>query len=320
LAAIPVDSPWYPQASLLLAGQKLFEAKRPSEADERIAEALNWHPRSAELRRWMIQRLTTTDRSELAEYELRMGLADTTEQPAPLTAAHWELLRTWLWSQFAPERIEQEFDAALGVAGKFDQPSDLIRLERWHTLNTLDPEDPTIYAAIAQWYLQRSQPSVAAQWLQEGKARAQRRPDPYFLKVAIRLFCETQQPTPARSMLGQLQTLDAPFYYHQAAAWVADVEGDTAAARTHWEAARGIWPGRIHRQLSLDLEQSYRASGSDADRQLADQLQVEREWLQSQLPAIQAAIESLESPASRNFLADVLQRLGRTVEIPWLRP
>ncbi|MDP1564525.1 MAG: hypothetical protein Q8M16_24355 [Pirellulaceae bacterium] len=311
LAKVPQQSSWYPQTALAMANDKLFEAKSSREALQIIDEALRDWPHDAGLNAWKLIWMTVTNRTALAEPYFRAG-ANSHGPDAE------KLLQVWLQSQFAPHDLETQFDRQLGVAGSQESTTDAIRLERWTTLKRMNLAEPTNYAAIGEWYLDHGFLLEALEQLHAGRSAAEMSPDPCFLSVSVRAFCEAGQVEVAGPLLTPLQHL-APDYLHPvAAARVALARNQPDVALRELVAARQSWPGRLDPWLSKTLEQLYRQKGDADSVTVADGLMAEREWLAAQQSKLQQVLVRKLEPTDRTWLIDFLGRLNREFEVATL--
>lgn len=308
LAKVPRQSSWYPKVALATANDKLFEAQSSRDALQFIDDALREWPHDPGLNAWKLIWMTVTNRRALAEPYFRAG-ANRQGVDAE------KLLHVWLQSQFAPHDLETQFDRQLGVAGSQESTTDAIRLERWTTLKRMNLADPTNYAAIGEWYLERGFLSEALEQLRAGRSAAEMSPDPYFLSVSVRAFCEAGQVEVAAPLLAPLQQMAPEFLYPIAAARVALARNQADVALAELEAARQSWPGRIDPWLSTTLEQLYRQKGDPDSVAVADGLLAERLWLADQQSKGQHVLARKLEPTDRTWLIDFLSRLNRELEV-----
>lgn len=308
LAKVPRQSSWYPKAALAMANDKLFEAQSSRDALQVIDDALLDWPHDAGLNAWKLIWTTVSNRRALAEPYFRAGANSQ-------GAAAEKLLQVWLQSQFAPHELETQFDRQLGVAGSQESTTDAIRLERWTTLKRMNLADPTNYAAIGEWYLERGFLIEALEELRDGRSAAEMSPDPYFLSVSVRAFCEAGQVEVAAPLLAPLQQMAPEFLYPIAAARLALARNQPDGALAELEAARQTWPGRIDPWLSKTLEQLYREKGDADSVTVADGLLAERLWLADQQAKLQQVLARKLEPADRTWLIEFLGRLNRELEV-----
>jgi tetratricopeptide (TPR) repeat protein len=312
LTQVPANSRFFPEVAVALADDKLFNGRNLKEAEQWVAEGVRWHPGDWRLRNWRINRAAIDGRLPLVE-------ADFLATDPMIPGADPEtFLRNWLLCHFCPLTVETEFDRRFGVAGQSEQTNDAIRLERWVTLNRMQLQNPGYYAAIAQWYLERSQPTVAWEYLQAGQSVAEDRPDALYLSVLVRALCEAGKIDDARRVLVPLLQLPPNYWQHVAQARLALAEQRTELAIEKLEVARKIWPGRLDEWVSATLEQLYRSSGDATALEQADALLAERRWLQTQQPIVARAVQQFTDPESRRQLVDLFNALERPVELEWL--
>lgn len=308
LSKIPRHSNWYPEMALAMAQDQLLEAKSPRDALNIIDDALRDWPNDVRLNSWKIVWLTVTNRSDMAE-------------PYFVAAAKHkandgeEILQVWLMSQFNPESLEAPFDRQLGVAGKGESTTDTIRLERWTTLKNMNLRDATSVASIATWYLDRGFLTEALDHLREGRAVAEMSPDPHFLSVSVRAFCEAGQTNVAESLLAPLQQLAPGYRSHVAAARVALARNQPSTALEELLQARKYWPGQIDLWVSTTLEQLYRQNGDEESLSHAKSLAEEREWFTAQRHRLPQVLARKIGPTERAWLMDFLARLNRNTEL-----
>jgi len=312
LTQVPANSRVFPEVAVALARDKFFNGRNPKEAEEWIAEGLRWHPSDWRLRNWRITRAAVSTRLPLVEADfLATDPNIATEDLKPF-------LRAWLLCHFAPLAIETEFDRSFGVAGQTEETNDTIRLERWVTLNRIHAQDPGYSAAIAQWYLDRSQPAVAWEYLQGGQMVAESRPDALYLSVLLRALCEAGKVDDARRVLTPLMQLPPNYWQPVGQARVALADQRFELAIKHLQSARNIWPGRLDPWVSVTLEHLYRSSADAAALASADALREERRWLEEQQRIVAQAADRLSDPDCRRQLTDLFQALDRPVELEWL--
>lgn len=222
---IPEDSGLYTEAILARADQKLFHAKRLGEAEAIVQEALDRHPHCPKLRRWMIIWCLVSNQPEQIESHFRAG------QRGGSPDAQEALWVTWILSKWAPELVETAFDRRFGVAGETEITSDSIRLERWNTWRILHPSQPSIYAGLASWYLERGETGVAANFLKTGKPHAERELSAAYLATSARWLAKCQRHDQAAQVLGLLENLPESVWTLLTRAQLAVARGDSDTAR-----------------------------------------------------------------------------------------
>lgn len=312
LTRVAATSREFPEIALVVAHDKLFSGRNPQEAASWINEGLRWHPSHWRLRLWQIQTATVEGKLPLVEPSF---LA--TDPKIPGT--EWDLfLRTWLLCHFAATEVETDFDRNFGVAGQTEATNDVIRLERWITLNRIHAQDPGHYAAIAQWYLDRAQPTVAWEYLKAGQSAAEIRPNALYLSVLIRALCEADRVEDARRVVILLGRLPAHYWQPVARARVALAEHQPERAMEQLETARKIWPGRLDDGVSQLLEQLYRQQGGPTALAQAEELAADRRWLAEQRQLVAQAQQRWSEPEYRQQLASLLKKLDRPIELEWL--
>lgn len=312
LTRIPRESAWYPPTALALANDKLFEGKQLRDALELIDNSLLDWPDDPGLHAWKIVWLTVTRRAALAEPHFLAAAQNRSGDSS-------EVVRVWLLSQFAPEQLELEFDRRLGTAGNAETTTDAIRLERWTTLMRWNLGDPVQFAAIAEWYLERGFLQDALGQLAMGRSAAELYPEPYYLSVSIRAFCDAQQWEAAESLLPVLEELAPGFLSHKAVAQVALAREQNARAIQALEAARTHLPGRIDPWVSTALEQLYGKAAGEENARKSAELRREREQIAAQRPRLLQILTNGRASSDNAWLLEFLGQLNRELEIDMLK-